>query len=135
MKLTPDQMPVHDPVYVDTDQLRGHAVQVGDLAARADVAAEAANHVSELDDGYGTYGQIFAESLIRDVNDPGKRAIADAAKALHGIRRKLEANADSFSGTDEHNRRELEREGEGIGPSGPPGPNGAGIESRPPREQ
>lgn len=126
-KATPEQ----NPVYVDDERLRGHAVEVGDLAERADVAAEAADYVSDLDGGYGIFCRGFAETLLDGPNESGKRAVTDAAKALHGIRRKLEANADSFSGTDENNKQDLEREGEGIAPPGPFGPNGNRERSNP----
>ncbi|MBF6083821.1 hypothetical protein IU485_20835 [Nocardia cyriacigeorgica] len=101
-------------IHVDPDALRTHANSITDLADRVQAAADAAKYLSGLDDAYGIFAGPFVGALMSDAQEPGAKAIEDVAKALLGISTRLRANADSFEGRDDANRKNIERGGEDL---------------------
>lgn len=120
-----------DPTNVDPDDLRAHAADVDDLAARVGTALSAAHYLSGLDDAYGVFARPFVTSLTRDAHEPGTTTLRDAAKALAGIGEQLRGDADRFRAADEATREEFEKTRTDIPESGPGGAgDGAGAGPR-----
>lgn len=95
-----------DQVNVVTDDLRQHCRVVTGFGDRMRYAADAAQHLSILDDGYGALASPFVAAL-RMVQAAHAQGLAGMASALDTTADKVTTCADSYDQVDNRRAGEL----------------------------
>lgn len=88
------------PLQVDPESLRKHADSVQSLMARTTAALEAASYIAAADDAYGAIPRPIVDWILSDNHASTVAAIRKVAEKAAGVPGKLNADADSFEGTD-----------------------------------
>jgi hypothetical protein len=88
---------------VDVPELRQHATETDGFADHVRAAAEAAAHVTRLDDAYGLIPQLFGlPDVLRGPQEDAARIIAEAAGMLRDTSRNLHDTAQHYADAEKH---------------------------------
>lgn len=100
---------------VATDSLRIHATTVGQCGNRVAYAAEAAQYLSFLDDGYGLFGKPLA-MMLQVLQATHTTALGAAASTLDETVAKLGTCADRFDEVDNQRVKDLDDKAVAVEP-------------------
>ncbi|NHD18903.1 MULTISPECIES: type VII secretion target [unclassified Actinopolyspora] len=99
-----------DSTKVSTEQLRSHADTVNGFKDKAAKAADAAEHVSGLDDAYGLLcHQMGLPMLLKQPQDSAAQGIRSCAETFEALSRALRDVAKKYEDTDDDQSSELEK--------------------------
>ncbi|MBB4686186.1 type VII secretion target [Amycolatopsis jiangsuensis] len=93
---------------VDPGQLRKHAAGTEQIGGRADVAADAGNQVTDMDQAYGLICRPIAW-LLKGPQEKASEAIGESAKALHKTGEHLGKAADQYEAEEQRIVAQLEQ--------------------------